>query len=58
MIYVNYSPGGSHHWQRNGQTNSQIGPHEGRGLQEEPVSEEERLESELLGNKASLQHLV
>ena len=37
---IRYSPGSSHHRQRDGQANTQIGPHERRGLCQEPVREE------------------
>lgn len=36
-------PGSSHHRQRDGQTNAQIGPHERRSLCQEPASKEVKL---------------
>lgn len=41
-----HSPGSSHHGQGDGQANAQVGPHEGRGLRQEPEEEVPRISTQ------------
>lgn len=41
-----HSPGSSHHGQGDGQANAQVGPHEGRGLRQEPGEEVPRISTQ------------